>query len=200
MSQQINLYNPIFLKQEKHFSARAMAQALLLIAVGVLGLYVYALVETRSAEKVAEQYREQVDRQRDQFIKSGSTLSPQARSKALEADIARLESEIKARQSTLQALSTGELGNVAGFSEFFAAFGRQAIPGVWLTGVEIADSGSDLMVHGRVLRPELMPAYLRALSREPMMRGRRVTELKLAAKPERFVEFTLTAPLRVSTQ
>jgi hypothetical protein len=49
------------------------------------------------------------------------------------------------------------------------------------------------------------------LNQEPMMRGRRVTEMKLAAKsaprasgaaeqkgPERFVEFTLTAPLRLA--
>jgi hypothetical protein len=70
-------------------------------------------------------------------------------------------------------------------------------------------------VSGRALRPELVPAYLKALSDEPMMRGRRVTEMKLAAKtavpppgkggpakaapaPQRFVEFTVSAPLRVS--
>jgi len=56
-----------------------------------------------------------------------------------------------------------------------------------------------------------VPAYLRALNREPMMRGRQVVEMKLAAKearpapgaakpanaqPEQYVEFTLVAPLR----
>jgi Tfp pilus assembly protein PilN len=210
MSQQINLYNALFLKEEKHFSARTMAQALVAIAVGVLGLYGYGLFETRSAEKLAEQYRDQLATQRDQFAKFGSKIAPQAPSKALESDIARLESEIKARQATLQAFSTGELGNTAGFSEFFAAFGRQAMPGVWLTAVQIADSGNDLIVRGRVLRPELMPSYLRALNKEPMMRGRRVTEMKLAAKspaapakspaiePERFVEFILTVPMRTT--
>ena len=32
MTQQINLYNPLFLKKEKHFSARTMAQALVVVA------------------------------------------------------------------------------------------------------------------------------------------------------------------------
>jgi Fimbrial assembly protein (PilN) len=122
---------------------------------------------------------------------------------------------VKARQSVLAVLSTGELGNTTGFSEFLAAFGRRVVPGVWLTALSIGESGNDLQVSGRALRPELVPAYLKALSDEPMMRGRRVTEMKLAARtvapppaqegsakaapgPQRFVEFTVSAPLRES--
>lgn len=215
MSQQINLYNPLFLKQEKHFSARTIVQALALIVVGLGAFYVYALVQTRSAERVAREQREQVASQRDQLVKLGPKFSPEGRSKALESEVARLEGEVKARQSVLAALSTGELGNTAGFSEFLAALGRQAVPGVWLTGLNIGESGNDLQVSGRALRPELVPAYLKALNDEPMMRGRRVTEMKLAAKaaapspgqggtakaapgPQHFVEFTVSAPLRVS--
>ena len=215
MSQQINLYNPLFLKQEKHFSARTMVQALGVIALGLAALYAYAFIETRAAERTAQQHREQLTAQRDQLVKLGAKLAPQGRSKALEAEIARLDPEVNARQATLAALGTGELGNTAGFSDFLAAFGRQALPGVWLTGISIGESGNELVVHGRALRAELVPAYLRALNGEPMMRGRRVTEMKLAAKaappaasasapkvrpaePERYVEFTLSAPLRIA--
>lgn len=211
MSQQINLYNPLFLKQEKYFSARAMPQALGLIALGLTLLYGYALVQTRSSQRTAEQYRGQLAEQRDQMGKLAAQVASQGRSKALEAEVARAEEEIKNRQATLQALGTSELGNPGGFSDFLAAFGRQALPGVWLTGFTISDSGNDLIVQGRALRPELIPAYLRALNQESIMRGRRVTELKLAAKsvvrsasggeqkgPERFVEFALAAPLRLA--
>jgi len=215
MSQQINLYNPIFLKQEKHFSARTIVQALALIVVGLGALYVYALMQTRAAERVAREQRERIAAQRDQFVKLGPKFSPEGRSRALESEVARLEGEVKARHAVLAALGTGELGNTTGFSEFLAALGRQALPGVWLTGVNVGESGNDLRVSGRALRPELVPAYLKALSDEPMMRGRRVTEMKLAAKtaapppaqggtakaapgPQRFVEFTVSVPLRVS--
>jgi hypothetical protein len=203
MAQQINLYNPLFLKQEKHFSARTMVHALAVVLLGIVAVFVAGSFQTRSAERLASQYREQVLRQRDQVVKLGGQVGAAARSKALEAELARLESEIKLRQATLQALSTGELGNTAGFSEFFAALGRQALAGIWLTRIHIGDAGNDLLIEGRALHAELMPAYLRALNHETMMRGRRVTEMKLTAaagkglatEPGRFVEFSLTAPL-----
>jgi hypothetical protein len=212
MSQQINLYNPIFLKQEKHFSARTMAQALGVIALGLAALYAFALVESRTAARTAQQQRDQLALQRDQMVKLGAQLAAQGIDKALEAQVARAESEVKSRRATLDALSAGELGNTAGFSEFFAAFGRQAAPGVWLTSFSIGESGNDLTVHGRALQAELVPMYLRTLNSEAMMRGRQVVEMKLAARvapppapgaktlplPERYVEFTFTAPLRVA--
>ena len=212
MSQQINLYNPRFRKQEKHFSARAMLQALGAIALGLAALYGHALVQTRSAEQSAAELRDRAAAERERLAKLVKG-APQARSSGLEADVARLEAQVKARQQVLAALGTGQLGNAKGFSDFMAAFGRQALPGVWLTGFDIGEAGNELNVRGRVLHPELVPAYLRALNNEPMMRGRRVVELKLAARsagrmapgaapedrplePERFVEFAFAAPLR----
>lgn len=210
MSQQINLYNPQFLKQEKHFSARTIGQALGLIVLGLAAIYFYAVIQTRAAENLARDTASQVNAQREQFTTLTTKFSPESRNRALEADVARLEAEVKARQAVLGVLGTGELGNTTGFSEFLAALGRQAVPGVWLTGLSIGESGNDLQVQGRALRPDLVPAYLKALNNEPMMRGRSITEMKLAAKsapepagerkssvPPRFVEFSLAAPLRI---
>lgn len=208
MSQQINLYNPLFLKTEKHFSARTMAQGLAVVLVAIVALFVFGLLQTRSAERVATQYRDRLAREQTQLTSVVGQASSGARSKALEAEVAQLEAEIKLRHTMLQALSTGELGNTAGFSEFLAALGRQTLPGVWLTEIRIDDAGNDLLVQGRALRADLLPAYLTRLNREPMMRGRRVTEMKLTAatakdakepqnEPPRFVEFSLAAPLEL---
>ena len=210
MSQQINLYNPLFEKKEKPFSAVRMSQALGLVLLALIGLYAYAALQTRSAERLAGELRRQVAAQREQLARLTKAPAP-VRSKALEAELTRLEAEVKARQTTLHALNTGELGNTTGFAEFFAALGRQTVPGVWLTHVTIADSGNELLVQGKALRAEHMPAFLRALNNEPIMRGRKVSELKLAAKgtdkgsgksgtvePETFLEFSLKAPLQMA--
>lgn len=202
MSQQINLYNPAFERKEKPFSLRAMSVSLGLMVAGLLAVYGYAAMQTRSAERTAAQLGEQLKGQRDQLAKL-TQLPVRMPSKALEAEIAKLDAEVKARQTSLQALATGELGNAGGFSEFLAALGRQALPGIWLTRVTIGDSGNELLVQGRALRAELMPAFLRALGKEPVMRGRRVTELKLIAKgddkkEQTFIEFSLAAPLQVA--
>ncbi len=42
MSQQINLFNPLFLKRRKHFSAVTMAQALGVLIVGLAAFYGFA--------------------------------------------------------------------------------------------------------------------------------------------------------------
>ncbi len=210
MSQQINLYNPIFLKQEKYFSTKAIAQALGLVLVGLAAFYAFALVQTRNAEGLLAQTRAQVTQQRERFVAVAPKFTPATRSKVLEAELAKMEKEVKTRRDTLNALSTGELGNTTGFSEFLAALARQTVQGVWLTGIVIGESGKDLHIDGRALRPELVPAYLKALNEEPVMRGREVTEMKVAAKdapkadaksarpvgPERYVEFGLAAGAR----
>jgi hypothetical protein len=214
VSQQINLYNPLFLRQEKHFSARTMMQALAVIAIGIAVLYAYALFDSRAAERNVQSYRDQLTTQRDQLVKLTAQIAAHGKSKTLEIEVARYEADLKARAATLEALNTGQFGNTSGFSSFLAAFGRTALPGVWLTGFTIGDSGNELLVNGRALRADLVPDYLAALNGETMMRGRRVTEMKLASKeaapvarsaekdrraePERYVEFVLQAPLQVA--
>jgi Tfp pilus assembly protein PilN len=201
VTQQINLYNAAFQKKDKPFSARTMSASLALLAAGLIALYGFAALQTRSVERAAAQMAEQLKTQRDQLAKLAK-VPVRMPAKGLEAEIGKLEAEVKARQTTLQALGTGELGNTTGFSEFFAALGRQAIPGVWLTSMTIGESGNQLLVQGRALRAELMPQFLRALSKEPVMRGRRVTEMKLAArsddKKQAFIEFSLAAPLELA--
>jgi len=209
MSQQINLYNPLFLRKQKYFSARTMLQSLGLIAGGLLVFYVYALFQTRGLEQLAKNYASQLSDQRAQFV----ALSGQGRGKLLAAEVARLEGDLRGRRATLEIVKGGEHGNTEGFSRYFAAFGRHAMRGVWLTGFSVGDGGNDLRVRGRVLHADLLPAYLKALNDEEVMRGRLVTELKMLAKdesaarrvsgaaalePERFVEFDLTAPIRAA--
>ena len=211
MSQQINLFNPLYLRKEKHFSARTMLQALGLIAIGLAALYAFALFQTRGLARTAAEYARQANQQRDQLV----ALSGRGRSKLLEAEVARLEAEAKARRALLETLQGGELGDTEGFSRYFAAFGRRPMQGVWLTGFSVGDGGNELKIRGRVLHADLVPAYLKSLNAEDVMRGRRVTELKLVARDEslarrgtpeepaaagplRFVEFDLSAPLQLA--
>lgn len=209
MSQQINLFNPLFMRKEKYFSTRTMLQSLGLIALGLLAFYVYALFQSHDLESIAAEYSRQLAVQRDQFV----ALGAQGRSKLLEAEVARLEADVKARRDLLEVIGGGALGNTGGFSRYFAAFARHPMQGVWLTGFSVGDNGNVLNVRGRVLHPDLVPEYLKSLNNDDVMRGRLVTELRLVARneasptqgpggatagPERFVEFDLSAPLRLA--
>jgi hypothetical protein len=205
MSQQINLFNPLFMRREKYFSARTMLQSLGLIAAGMIALYAYALVQAHELERLAADYNAQLGTQRAQFIELGS----RGQSKLLEAEVARLEADVKSRRAVLAVVQGGDVGNTQGVSAYFAAFARHPTPGVWLTGFSVGEDGNELRVRGRVLHADLVPAYLKVLNEDAVMRGRLVTELKLVARqeagaqagsgggPTRYVEFDLSAPLRV---
>ena len=193
MSQQINLFNPIFLKQKKHFSAVTMLQALALLIGGVLAFYGYALRETQVLARVAEEAGRQLKTQGEQVARLTQEFSPQGRSKMLADELARTNVRVKQREEMLSVLRTGGLGNTDGFARYLSAFARQSMTGVWLTGFTIGGDEAELLLTGRVLHPDLVPAYIRALNREDVMRGRKVTELRLTAREERDAPGT-TAP------
>jgi Tfp pilus assembly protein PilN len=185
MAQQINLYNPIFLQQKKHFSAVTMLQALGLLVAGIVVFYGYAIYETRALTRVAEDSRRQLQTQSEQVAKLTREFSPQGRSKALQDELARAEAQLKQREDLIAMLGTGALGNTEGFARYLSALARQSLPGVWLTGFNVSGDEVELRLSGRVLYPDLVPAYVRALNKEEVMRGRRVAEMRLTAREER---------------
>jgi hypothetical protein len=185
MTQQINLFNPVFLKQKKYFSAITMLQALALLLVGILAFYGYTLGETQTLARLSEDTGRQLKTQSEQAVRLTQEFSPQGRSKMLSDELARMTARLKLREDMLSVLRTGGLGNTDGFARYLSAFARQAMSGVWLTGFTIGGDESELLINGRVLQSDLVPAYIRALSREDVMRGRRVTELRLTAREVR---------------
>jgi hypothetical protein len=207
MSQQINLFNPLFLKQKKYFSARTMLQAMGIIAIALLLSYGFLLfqssrLEQQRIETVA--LREQVQQQ---MLKGGGA---RGRSKLLEDEISRFEGMVKAQQEVLNILEGGSLGNSEGYSKFLVALARQRTSGLWLTGFTVNGVGDELSIRGRVLHADLVPQYIRQLNREAAMRGHVVAELSLkrveeasaassksdtpasGALPQRYIEFALS--------
>ncbi len=211
MAQQINLFNPVFLKQKKYFSVVTMLQALGLLLGGILAFYGYVAYETRALAAAATETGNQLKTQSEQLLQFTRDYSPQGTSRLLADEVARLSVRLKQGEDMLAVLRTGGLGNKDGFARYLSAFARQSVAGVWLTGLSIGGDETELLVTGRVLYPDLVPAYIRALNHEEVMRGRRVSELRLtarehrdtagvaaadasaAAEPSRYVDFSLTA-------
>ena len=198
MSQQLNLFDARFRRQKPHFSALTMALAVL--AVGVLGLLIRELYayQNRSMEATLVQTDKRVAQLREQVIGLAREFGAQGRSTALADEVTRLEEQLRVRRRLLDGIQGGASGSVEGFSPYLTALARQAMQGVWLTGVEIGSGSGDLVLKGRVLESELVPLYIQRLNREPLFQGRAVRELRLAAKNEagkRYVEFSLQIPL-----
>lgn len=179
MSQQINLFNPIFLKQRIYFSAINMAQVSGLILIGSALLAVYTNHQLSGLSKELAATSAQLELAKAQLAKVNVELGPRQKSKPLEDELQKTEAELTSQQQVFDTLQKGEFGNTKGYSEYLRAFSRQIIDGLWLTGFSIYGAGNEIAIQGRALQPELVPAYISRLKREPVMLGKSFAILEM---------------------
>ncbi len=181
MSQQINLFSPSLRPPRLLLTASRLALMLGVLAAAMLGYQSYLAYQAQQDEIVLQQASAHQKEVQDQMLKLGKT-SVQERSQALEQSIAQAESELKLRQALLERLKGGGLGNTKGFSDYMTALARQRTEGVWITGLAVTAGGGEFTIQGGVSRPEILPAYIRRLSRENVLRGKQIGDLWMQRK------------------
>ena len=179
MSQQINLFNPIFLKQKKIFTALSMAEALGVIIAGALLLNWYAANNVDELEQLANEGKATLAKREQQLIRANAQFAPRAPDAVLQADLNDAEAELKALRDVSAVLQGGALGNTSGYAEYFRAFSRQNVNGLWLTGVTISGAGTDIGVQGRAMQATLIPNYIARLTGERVMHGKAFASLDI---------------------
>ena len=171
MSQQINLYNPALLPKPDVFSGRMILLVLSALCITLLLAYgVTASLASRASahEQLSSgrlaQLQSEITRLSQEV--SGRKPSPQ-----LTAEIDSLDALLVARNEVIGVLKSGALGDTKGVSEYFRAFARQNLDGLWLTGFTIVGAGNDISIEGRALRADLVPTYIQRLGREDVLKG-----------------------------
>ncbi len=179
MRQEINLYQPIFRKQKKVFSSKALLQASALVVAGLLLVYGYGVwrLQGLGEELLALQGQRQAASQR--LEKLAKQFPQQEKSRVLEAELQRLTRDVRLRRKVEQLLTSGAYGNRKGFSEHLAALARQHIAGLWLTNVEISEVSKGVGLAGSAVDPKLVPKYVQRFSNEPSLAGMRFQHLRV---------------------
>lgn len=178
MTQQINLLNPAFRRGRLLISAQnvAIGFAVALALMTAVDAYSRHQVATLGTQLSAE--RQALEAQRTRAAQQAKVTGVTA-DRELEAEVARLESELKAQRANLAALEGGAIGDRRGFAEYLRAFSRQSLDGLWLTSFSIGPQG-EITLKGRVTQPELLAEYIRRLNREPALKGRSFAALEIA--------------------
>jgi len=193
MSQQINLFNPIFLKQRKYFSLLAMLQALGLIVLGSALFYGYARYQVALLTQQSEESSKRYATEQARLARYTEEFSPDKSAKLLQEKLKSIEARLGAQDEIVETLKSGAIGNSTGYSEYMRAFARQVVSGLWLTGFDIAGDGTQMSMSGAVLSPELVPVFIQRLSREEVMHGKAIATLQIqrSGAEARYVGFTL---------
>lgn len=183
MSQQINLFNPIFRQQKKYFSSVAMVRALAIISVAC-ALLAWDASHRMSAMRLQAAATDARLAARQQRLNDVRTqYAPRAKSTTLPADIKAAEQELALLANASETIKRGGFGDVRGFSGYLRALARQDLEGVWLTDIVVANGGASLSLQGNALQAELVPQYLQRLAQEPAMRGKTFSTLEIGAPP-----------------
>ena len=144
MSQQINLYSPIFRKQTKVFSALTMLQGAALVSVIVAAAYVYLSLQTSVLEIRAGQSGAELKSELERLKTYTVRESPEARARSLAERKKALEATLHASTQALEALESGGVGRAEGYAELLGALARVSVQGVWLRRVHFAQGSGGL--------------------------------------------------------
>jgi hypothetical protein len=198
MSQQINLFNPAFVRRQQHFSLKTMLQGLGLILLGSGCVYGYAHYQVWQLELQVVESTRRFNLEQLRLGSLAAEFSPQRSNDALQEEVQRLDRLVGEQGDLVEVLKSGAMGNTVGYSEYMRAFSRQVVPGLWLTGFDVGGDGTQLTLYGAVTHPDLLPEYIQRLRRESVMQGKNFAALQMqqakADKPgaaPRYVEFVL---------
>lgn len=166
--QQINLLNPQLLTPQVAFSSKTIAWTLL--GVLVMGLVIYAWVESNSGSIQAQYNQAQSTRDALQATIDAQS-QPTEDGLTPEDKRAQVVTEEKKRIAQLKQLQValGAVQGDAGFSSRLRALAQEGVPGVWLTEIEFGPEGFRLQ--GRALQPARIPEYMAVLSRQPALKA-----------------------------
>ncbi len=171
MSQQINLYQPIFRKEEKKFSTMAMLQAIGLVVLGVALMYSYTWWQISALKTELKRAQQSHAAATKRLAEVTQKFGKSASASSLDTEVANLEREVVTKQRIQEVLQRGVFSNTRGFSDYFVSFARQSVPGVWLTGFDITGAAEQMTLAGRSTNPELVPRYMQKLSTEKPLSG-----------------------------
>lgn len=181
MSQEINLLHAVSIERRRSLtSAAAMVYGVLAAAALTLALAVYEhsqLPALKNDAKAAERALKQAQLGQGKTMAERNARKPDPND---DVNFAQLEAQLRSRLEVADALSGGVVGTAVGFSRYMMALSRQSLPGVWLTGFDLAAGGMELTLSGRALNADLLPAYLQRLTREAPLQSRRFTSMLIS--------------------
>lgn len=203
MRQYVNLLGPAFRKQRQFLTLGRALAMVAVVAVVMAALQVHDGYRLAGLREELASARTLLKAQTSYTARLKGEGSAKPGNTGLDAEVQRLEMELKAARDSMAVLEGGGLGNRSGFAGYFQAFSRQMLDGLWLTGFTVGGAG-EVAIQGRVMAPDLVPVYIQKLNKEPVLQGREFSSLEMRrpqvapakdadspAEAPRYIEFVL---------
>lgn len=178
MPQQINLYHPILLAQPRHFSARTLAQALVVVALGIAALCTWAWLQNASLGRDLQATSRHHAAERASLQRAIAANPGAAAGTAnLEQSLQALRRQLAEREQALAELMRGRIVDGRSPSARLRLIARTVPASAWLD--EITIRGESLSLSGRTLDPSMLKPWIATLADEPLLAGQSLSALKV---------------------
>ena len=194
ITQQVNLFQPIFRKERKLLSFQVLWQGCAAVLVVLMMMYGWGMQQTLRLKSELAQQEKQQQAFTQQLVDVSAQLAGMKTDTAPQLVLANLEREMVARQKVVDALTRVRDTYTQGVSTYLESFSRQMPKGVWLTGFTVQAGGEGLIIRGSSLKPELVPTFLDHLSTENTLMGTQfgLLQIQRETPDASFVDFTVT--------
>jgi Tfp pilus assembly protein PilN len=168
--QQVNLYRDDVVLRAPRLDAHALLQLLaslcgaLVLGSAALGLWEW--LQTHSLAALHERATA-AERSVAELEARYAALSDSA---SLDAQISRLESELRAREHLIELIRTSS-ANRSGFSPQLDGLAAGRVPGMWLDSFRFSGGGASLELTGRALRADRVPGFVLELGKQAPFAG-----------------------------
>ncbi|MCW8824955.1 MAG: hypothetical protein OQK78_00885 [Gammaproteobacteria bacterium] len=207
MMQQINLYQPIFRKERKIFSAKTLLIGNLLVLIGLAVLFAFTLWQGESLQSQLTQTIKQRDENNNRINQLSAQYPQKSRDPQLAVKIANAKQRLAFLNEITTTLASQINGIEGGFSEHLAGLSRQDVADLWLNQITILRGGGEIRLRGSTTLSERVPYYIQKLSNEDIFEGTSFHRLsierpatdKMAAQSD-LINFTLETALKPGSE
>ena len=171
MAQQINLFSPILLTPKRYFSALAMAQALALFGVGLVGLCAWTVSSSSTLQRDLQSATQlnQAEHLRLTAVLAGQPAATAGSATATQQELAQAEKQLAGRHRLLADLKRGLASEGHSHSAWLRLLAQTVPAPVWLTEVRLVEGRVELA--GMTQQPEALRPWLAKLSAHPLAGG-----------------------------
>lgn len=168
MYQQVNLYQPVFRRQHKIFSATTLLRIIAIVMILMFALYFSAHSTLEGLQRISSDLALNYTQleARHSAVTSTASLSTNA---SISDEINTLQAQISDRNALLERIDSLFIGSTVGFGAVFETLAQTNLPGLWLTGVQLDQDGS-IEISGTTLDPKLVPRYLQLITQQSPLR------------------------------
>jgi Tfp pilus assembly protein PilN len=184
MGQNINLYRSVLIDRPNPLQTRQSGLLLLAFLALLIGLTLFSYWQLQNRQQLLEDLQHRTTERETLVSQLEQQFPPREKNPQLEGEVRHLELRLAGQKQLLGYFTSRENGGNGAILGTLEGLAKHVQKGVWLTNIQLEDSGQQVGLGGSALRPELVPAYLQSLGQQGVFRGQVFSRFKLTSLQE----------------